>query len=339
MTGGRHTVDDAERAYEGRRVCITGGAGFIGARLVETLLDLGAHPTIIDDLSNSSTERIGDIVDRDPERVQFIHGSILDPDALAEAVQGTELVFHLAAVSAVGSAAEDPRRAFDVNVAGAVRVAETARLAGVERLVYSGSSSAYGAAAPPHTEQLAPRPLSVYAASKLAAEHVVTAWAESRGLPCVTLRLFNVYGAGQPEDSAESAVIPAFISRLRAGEAPVIFGNGLQTRDFVHVDDAVRAFLLAGASERAMDGGAVNIGTGRPTTLLDLVEALKKLLNSEAPLPVHEEPRSGDVPHSHADISRARDLLGFEPAISLEDGLARTLGLTGDASSTGARRS
>ncbi len=202
-----------EPAIDGSRVCVTGGAGFIGSRLARRLLELGAAVTIIDDLSNSDLNPIADLLDDHAGQFRFIKASILEPAALREAIAGSSIVFHLAAISAAGLSLEQPNRVFDVNAAGTQRVCEAARAAGANRIVYAASCSAYGTHPSPQHEALLPQPLSPYAAAKLAAEHVITAYSESMNLPGVSLRFFNVYGPGQPAGSAYAAVIPIFIQR------------------------------------------------------------------------------------------------------------------------------
>ncbi len=327
-----------EQFYKGRRVCVTGGAGFIGAHLADALFALGARLVVIDDLSSGDPDLITTLVERQPDRVEFIHGSILDPEALAEAIQGVEHVFHLAAIGSVEQALADPHRAFAVNVHGVLRVAETARLAGVERLVYAASCSAYGDAPPPHAETAAPRPLSPYAASKLAGEHIVTSWARSRGLAGVSLRLFNVFGPRQRSGGSYAAVIPAFCDALAAGRAPVIYGDGKQTRDFVHVANVVEAMLLAAMRDNLGKGEVINVGSGRETSVLELAAIIAKILQREDLRPKHEPPRAGEPARSRADLTLARQSLGYEPVVDLEEGLEETIAWRtrhADAPSTG----
>lgn len=320
LRGDRHDVP-----YEGRRVCVTGGAGFIGGHLAEALFELGAHVTIIDDLSSSDSLVAAALVDKDPARVRLIVGSILDPEALSQAVEDAQVVFHLAAVASVTASLEDPERSYLVNATGTLRVAEAARLAGAKRLVYSASSSAYGDLEPPGREDLAVRPLTPYAAGKASGEHIVTAWSRSGGLPGVGLRLFNVYGPRQPADGPYAAVIPALAKRLCAGEPAVIYGDGSQTRDFVHVTDAVRAFLLAGATARDPRGAIVNIGSGRAVTVLEVERLVARAFDRQSLKPRFEPARPGDVAYSLADTSKARELLGFTAGVTLEEGLGSAL--------------
>ncbi len=311
-------------ALDGSRVCVTGGAGFIGSRLAQRLLELGAAVTVLDDLSNADLAPVADLLDAHAGRFRFIQASILDPSALAEAVENSSVVFHLAAVSAAGISIEEPARVFDVNAAGTQRVCEAARKAGVARLVYAASCSAYGARRAPQAETDAPHALSPYAASKLAAEHIVTSYGESMGLPGVSLRFFNVYGPGQPAGSAYAAVIPIFIERALKGEPLELHNAGAQTRDFIHVADVVRALLLAAGKQDA-GPGPFNVGTGKAVTIRVLAESVRRLAGAPD-LELTDAPaRPGDVPDSAADTTLAREALGFEAEIAFEDGLAELI--------------
>ena len=313
-------------AYQGRRVCVTGGAGFIGGHVVDALLSLGASIAVVDDLSNSGADHLGELIDLEPERVRFLHASILDDSALSDAMEGVHTVFHLAAVSSVPRSVADPERAYAVNATGTMRVAQAARKAGASRVVYSASSSAYGSSEKlPKLESDVPEPISPYAASKLAGEHVMLAWAKSYGLSTVSLRYFNIFGPRQPADSPYSGVIAVFAKKLLAGETPVIFGDGLQSRDFTYVANAVLANLLAGASERGLSGEVVNVGAGQRVTLSELCARMASACGSPHVLPVHQPARVGDVKHSLADLSRARELLGYAPVVDLDAGLRTTV--------------
>lgn len=319
-------ADALGAAYSGRRVCVTGGAGFIGSHLVERLLRLGAAVTVIDDLSNSSGIALAELVERHPARLRFVFGSILDARALRDAVASAHTLFHLAAMNSVPRSFDEPGRVFEVNAIGTVRVAEAARKGGVSRLIYAASSSAYGDdPALPKVETMLPKPMSPYGASKLAGETVVSAWARGYGLPAMSLRLFNVFGPRQAAGDAYAAVVAAFATRLLAGKPPIIFGNGSASRDFTPVAAVVEAFLLAGAAGTDPRGAVANIGCGRRTTVLDLARTLARLVGRPDLEPEFHEPRRGDVPHSLADISLARDLIGYEPPASIDDALEQTL--------------
>jgi nucleoside-diphosphate-sugar epimerase len=312
--------------FQGRAVAVTGGAGFIGGHIVDALLSLGATITVIDDLSNSSSEHLGSLMELEPERVRFVHGSILDDSALNDAFERADSVFHLAAVSSVPRSVADPERAYAVNAMGTMRVAEAARRANVKRIIYSASSSAYGASERlPKIETDVPEPVSPYAGSKLAGEHIMQAWAHSYALSTISLRYFNIFGPRQPADSAYSGVIAVFARKLLSGEAPAIYGDGLQSRDFTFVANAVLANLLAAASDRAFQGDVVNIGAGEKTDLIQLARIMAEACAVPQLKPVFHAARTGDVKHSLADLSRARDLLNYRPVVDLADGLSQTI--------------
>lgn len=312
--------------YEGRSVCVTGGAGFIGGHLLDALLSLGATIAVIDDLSNSTADHVAELVDLEPERVRFVHGSILDPVALSSATASSKTVFHLAAQGSVPRSVEDPDRTWAVNATGTLRVLETARAAKAERVIFAASSSAYGDQPTlPKVETQPPQPLSPYAASKLAGEELLFTWAQCYGLSTVSLRFFNIFGPRQSPDSAYAAVVAAFGKRLINSEPVAIFGDGQQTRDMTFVSNAVLALLLAGAAPKPLKGEVLNIGTGRRVTILDLAHAMAKACGVTNPTITHGPVRAGDVKHSIADISRARVLIGYEPVATLEQGLGETL--------------
>ncbi|MCC6660517.1 MAG: GDP-mannose 4,6-dehydratase [Phycisphaerales bacterium] len=328
------TVVRLRPAYEGRNVCVTGGAGFIGGHLVDTLLALGAAITVIDDLSNSTVTHLAELIDLEPDRVRFVQGSILDDDALAEAVEGCRTVFHLAALGSVPQSVAEPQRNWSVNATGTVRVLEHARRVRAARVVFAASSSAYGDdPTVPKLESMLPRPMSPYAASKLAGEAVMLAWAKSYGLSTISLRFFNIFGPRQSADSAYAAVIAAFAKALLQGEPPVVFGDGRQSRDFTNVANAVFAMLLAGMSDKPLAGEVVNVGTGRRVNLLELAEMMAQIVAKDssaagdiaAPQVVFKPERAGDVKHSLADLTRARDLIGYTPLVPIEKGLEETM--------------
>ncbi len=318
--------------YEGRTVCVTGGAGFIGGHLVDALLSLGATIQVIDDLSTSTLEHLSELIDLDPQRVRFIHGSILDASAALQAVEGSQVVFHLAAIGSVPLSMKEPRRSFAVNSSGTVAVLEAARGVGVRRVVFASSSSVYGAASPgapadaPRVETMPPAPISPYGASKLAAEGACRAWAAAYGLQTVCLRYFNVFGPRQDPDSPYAAVIPAFIKRCINGEGPVIFGDGLHTRDYTYVANVVAANLLAGTCENpgVINGSPVNIAAGTRTTLLELARQVAERCGTVA-TPEFQPERIGDIRVSSADISLAKRALGYQPFSPLADGLFETV--------------
>ncbi|QOJ00035.1 MAG: NAD-dependent epimerase/dehydratase family protein [Phycisphaeraceae bacterium] len=319
-------VNRLRGSFEGRRVLVTGGAGFIGGHLCDALLGVGASVTVLDDLSNSTLEHLAGLVELEPDRVRFVQGSVLDDEAVGDASEGAGLCFHLAAVGSVPRSVEYPQRSWSVNATGTLRVLEAMRANKAERVVIASSSSVYGDdPALPRRESAMPSPVSPYAASKLAAETLGAVWSRTYGLSTVSLRLFNVFGPRQPADSAYAAAVPAFARRLLAAEQPVIYGDGSVTRDFTAVADAVLAFLLAGASATPLSGEVFNIGSGRATSIADLAELIAQRAGLPGANALHEPARAGDVPHSLADISRAREALGYEPTAALEAALDETL--------------
>ena len=304
------------------KVCVTGAAGFIGGHLAETLLREGHEVTGLDDFSSGKPENAA-LLARYPG-FTLVKGSIADPEATRRAVEGATWVFHLAAIPSVPLSMAEPERTTAVNVGGTVNVLQTAQKAGVQRVVLACSCAAYGdGPEQPKHENLLPRPMSPYAAQKIACELYAQTYTAAYGLPCVALRFFNVYGPRQDPKSEYAAAIPRFTTRLLAGQRPIVFGDGLQTRDFVHVSDVVRANLLAATSGKA-PGEVINVGSGRSSSLVDLIATLKQVIGgSAAQLEIeHQAPRAGDLRESSADISKARALLGYEPRVQLAEGLA-----------------
>lgn len=309
----------------GRSVCVTGGAGFIGGHIVNTLIAAGASVRVIDDLSNAPLDAIADDIELHADRLRFVYGSILDERAIDEAIAGVDVVLHLAAMGSVPRSLEEPERAVAVNTTGTLRVLEAARRHGVKRVVLAASSSAYGNPAElPCKEHYMPSPLSPYAASKLAAEEFCRAWSASYGLSTACLRYFNVFGPRQRANSAYAAVVASFAARLLEGRPPMIFGDGSQSRDFTFVANAAYATCLAGFTDTNLRGEPINIGTGSACTVNELASRMAERLAPDAPRPEHRDARDGDVRDSLADISRARELLGYEPVVSLDEGLAQT---------------
>lgn len=312
--------------YEGRSVLVTGGAGFIGGHLCDALVSLGATLRVIDDLSNSSLEHLAGLIELEPDRIRFVHGSILDDDALAEAAKGCATVFHLAALGSVPRSIEEPQRTWSVNATGTLRVLEAARRVGASRVVFAASSSAYGDQPElPKVETQPPRPMSPYAASKLAGENLLAVWARCYGLSTVSLRYFNVFGPRQAADSAYAAVVAAFAKALLNGTPPVIFGDGSASRDFTFVGNAVLATLLAGAAPASLRGEVVNVGTSSRMTILELAREMARAAGVPQVEPRFQPSRPGDVAHSQADITLARTLLGYVPVTSVSEGLAETI--------------
>ena len=301
------------------QVLVTGGAGFIGSHLVDGLLARGDDVVVLDDLATGLAANV-------PDAARFVEGDVTDEVALAKAIDGCDLVFHQAALGSVTRSVAQPRVSDRANVAGTVAVLDAAQRTGVRRVVLASSSSVYGGATEVPTRESAPLvPRSPYAVTKLTGEHYARVFWELHGLETVCLRYFNVFGPRQRPDTQYAAVIPLFIDALLSGRAPVVHGDGLQSRDFTYVADTVQANLRAAAAPaEACAGRAFNIARGRPASLLELLAALGAELGVQV-VPDHAPSRPGDVRHSHADIGAARSQLGYEPAVSLEDGLARTL--------------
>jgi UDP-glucose 4-epimerase len=307
------------------RYLVTGGCGFIGSHLCEALLARGDAVRVFDNLSSGFERNIAAIRDR----VEFARGDVRDPVALGDAARGVDGVFHLAALVSVFASVERPRENHEVNLTGALNVLTAAREAGARRVVLSSSAAVYGNdPALPKREDMLPRPESPYALAKLAMEHYAAVFARLYGVQTVNLRYFNVYGPRQDPGSMYSGVISRFADAVRAGAAVTLHGDGLQTRDFVNVRDVVRANLAAMTAATVGQGEALNVGTGRGTSLRDLLTALEELTGR--PIAVRQEPaRAGDVRHSRGDIALAADRLGYAPACGLREGLRELLAVSG----------
>lgn len=303
-----------------RRALVTGGAGFIGSHLVEGLVAAGWEVRALDDLSTGREAHLAAVADR----IEFWPGDVRDPVLVGKAVEGVEAVFHAAAVASAARSLEDPIATHAVNVLGTLTVLEAARAARVRRVVFASSSAVYDAAAEPPAREDAPRrPSSPYGLHKAACEDYCRLYFEIHGLETVCLRYFNVFGRRQDPHGDYAAVIPRFVRACLAGGAPRIFGDGLQTRDFVHVDDAVRANLLAVDAAGAV-GRTLNVGTGRETSVKELAATIAELVGG-GQAPVGLPARAWEPRRSAADLGAARRWLGFEPAVSLREGLCRTI--------------
>jgi UDP-glucose 4-epimerase len=299
---------------------VTGGAGFIGSHLVEGLLHDGHTVRVLDNFSTGSIENLAGLQDR----VEIITGDITDFAAVRQAMRGVQLVFHQAALASVPRSVADPLATHRACVDGTLHVLLAARDAGVRRVVYAASSSAYGNSVRlPKRETDPTAPLSPYAVAKLAGEHYCAAFTEVYGLETVRLRYFNVFGPRQTPDSPYAAVIPLFIQALTTGQSPMIHGGGEQSRDFTYVADVVQANRLAAIAPGA-SGKVYNVACGRRTSLLQLVAHLNSLLGTNIP-PTHGPERVGDVKHSQADIERAQADLGYQPTTDMATGLTRCL--------------
>lgn len=300
---------------------VTGGAGFIGSHIAARLIAEGARVRIIDDLSTGHRENLEEI----GGDFEFINASLLDEAALQKALDGIEIIFHEAAIPSVPKSIKDPRATHDACVNATFNLLLAAKEAGAKRLVYAASSSAYGDQdAPAKSENLRPMPLSPYAVAKLVGEYYCRVWTQVYGFETVAIRYFNVFGPRQDPSSQYSGVISQFIARLLENETPVIFGDGEQSRDFTPVSNVVDANLLAAQSEKAA-GQMINVANGEQITLNKLLAELKGLIACDDIQARYEPGRVGDVRHSLADISRARELLGYEPQVNLQEGLRRTI--------------
>jgi UDP-glucose 4-epimerase len=301
------------------RALVTGGAGFIGSNLVGALVDAGGDVVVLDDLSTGFAENIAGAA-------TVVEGEVSDPDAVARAVAGCEIVFHLAAHRAVLRSVEQPLETDRANVGGTLTVLVAARDAGARRVVCASSSSVYGGAEQLPTPETAPLlPRSPYAVSKLAGEHYCRVFWELFGLETVALRYFNVYGPRQRPDSRYAAVIPLFVDALLRGVPPQVHGDGLQSRDFTFVADAVSANLRAAeAPAQRCAGRAYNVAGGASYSLLDLIAILERIIGVEV-APSFAAPRAGDVRHTQADIGAAAADLGHRPSVPFEEGLTRTV--------------
>ena len=303
-----------------RTALVTGGAGFIGGHLVERLCADGWSVRVVDDFSTGREANLAAVA----QRIELLRGDIRDADVLARAMRGVEVVFHQAAMASVPRSVAEPVRTNSVNDDGTLGVLEAARHAGVRRVVYAASSSAYGDTPElPKIETMPATPLSPYALQKYTGEVYCRLYTELYGLETVALRYFNVYGPRQDPKSEYAAVIPKFITACLRGEGPTIFGDGEQTRDFTMVYDAVQANLLSADAPRA-SGRVCNVAAGARTSLNELFAAIRAETGTTA-TPHYAPPREGDVRDSLASLARTRELLGYEPRISLREGLRITI--------------
>jgi len=306
-------------------VLVTGGAGFIGSHIAERLARDGHAVRVLDDFSTGSRETARALAAGGEGRIEILEGDIRDRRAVAHALEGVTHVVHQAALPSVQRSVEDPFRSNEVGITGTLILLEEARRAEIRRFVYAGSSSVYGDQPElPKRESMTPQPKSPYALTKMAGEAYLRLFHELYGLSTVTLRYFNVFGPRQNPDSQYAAVIPRFIRAALAGEAPHVYGDGGQTRDFTYIDNVVEGNLLALAAEDARVGGKVmNLACGDRTSLLELLEILSRI-TGRAIAPVFEPARPGDVRDSQAAVEEARRLLDYRPVVDLEEGLRRT---------------
>lgn len=302
------------------KIVITGGAGFIGSNIAEELVRQGHEVTVIDDLSDGKMENLNGFVDK----IKFVKGSITDLNLLKNEFAGAKYVIHQAAMASVPRSIKDPVRTNEVNVGGTLNVFVAAKDVGVKRVVYASSSSVYGdSEVLPKTESMEFKPLSPYASHKMMGEVYGNLCAKLYGLETVGLRYFNVFGPRQNPNSEYAAVIPIFINKISKGEAPTIFGDGETTRDFTYIDNVVKANILACFAQNT-SGNVFNIASGERISLNNMVAKIGDILNKNIK-PIYSDFREGDIKHSLADISKARNLLGYKVETDFETGLKKAV--------------
>jgi len=305
-----------------KKVLVTGGAGFIGSHLTEALVFRGDDVTVVDNLSTGRLENLAAVHDQ----IRFVEGDLSNPQVAKDSVQECEIVFHHAAIPSVQKSLDDPQVCHASGTTATLNVLWAASDAAVRRVIFAGSAAAYGRQTMlPHTETMLPDALSPYAATKVAGEYYLKAFTSGKGLDTVTLRYFNVFGPRQDPNSTYSGVIAIFVRRMMSGNRPILFGDGEQIRDFLYVDDVVQANLLAADYSAQLNGAVFNVGSGRGTSIDELVSQINQLLGTELE-PIHQEARTGEVRNSVADITKIRLILGYEPRVTLQEGLAKLIG-------------
>lgn len=303
------------------RYLITGGAGFIGSNLVEALRNQGETVRVLDDFSTGKHENLAPW----KHDIEILEGSIEDFDLCNTAMEGVDYVLHQAALPSVPKSIKLPRETNNINIGGIVNLLVAARDAGVKRFVFAASSSAYGnTEVLPKVETMPPQPLSPYAIQKLTGEQYCRVFFEQYGLQTVALRYFNIFGPRQDPASFYSAVIPKFITACLRGEGPVIFGDGETSRDFTYIDNVVQANLKACTAPDTCAGKVVNVACGGRVTLTELANGIREALGQGEP-PTYQDERPGDVKHSMADISAAREYLGYDPKVLFDEGIRKTI--------------
>ncbi|HYA62875.1 MAG TPA: SDR family oxidoreductase [Candidatus Sulfotelmatobacter sp.] len=301
------------------RYLVTGGAGFIGSNTVDELVRRGHSVVVLDDLSSGKEENLAE----SRAKITFMKGSITDLEAVQKAMLQADYVIHLAARTSVPRSVKDPLETNHINVEGTLNVLVAARDNRVKRVTFAASSSAYGETPTlPKTEEMQPAPISPYGVSKYVGELYAQAFGRCYGMEYVCLRYFNIFGPRQDPDSPYSGVLSRFTTAFLDEEQPVVYGDGEQTRDFTYVDNAVQANLLACEAPGA-SGGVFNVGTGGRVSLNQTLELLRSISGKKLAAK-YEPPREGDIRDSQADITRARESLGYEPTVGFEEGLQRT---------------
>jgi len=303
-----------------KKVVITGGAGFIGSNLTRFLMNAKNHVTVIDDLSTGRLENIQDIIDE--KNFRFVEGSITDLDLLHDIFKNVEYVFHQAALPSVPRSIKDPLTTNAVNINGTLNVLVATKDAGVRKVIYASSSSVYGDTPTlPKKESMIPNPLSPYAVSKLTGEYYCQIFTDVFHLPTVSLRYFNVYGPRQDPSSEYAAVIPKFIKNVLEDKSPVVYGDGEQTRDFTFIDDVIQANIRAAESDAT---GVFNTAGGKRISINDLAKTVMRLCNKKMDI-IYDDARPGDIKHSLADSSKAKDAFGYIPKYDIKKGLKETI--------------
>lgn len=303
------------------KALITGVSGFVGSNLADALLDRGYAVSGIDNFATGSKRNLDRLLGHGA--FDFTEGDVTEPETVADVVTDVDYVFHQAAVPSVPRSVDDPVTSTDANCTGTATVLDAARRADVDTVVVASSSSVYGSSETlPKVETMTPNPESPYALSKYYTEKLALQCSDLYDIDTVALRYFNVFGPYQDPEGPYAAVIPKFVNLMLADERPRIYGDGEQSRDFTYIDNVVEANVRAAESD--VTGEAFNVGCGGRVTLNELVDTLNDLLDTDIE-PAYDDPRPGDVRHSHADISKARELIGYEPSVSFEDGLVRTI--------------
>ena len=302
------------------RYLVTGGAGFIGSNIADALVDAGEEVRVLDNFYTGKRENIAHL----DGKIDLIEGDLRNPDDVKRAVKGVEFILHQGAVPSVPRSVADPITSHEVNITGTLNLLIAARDAGVSRLVFASSSSVYGDTPTlPKREEMVPNPLSPYATNKITGEYYLKNFQSLFGLQTISLRYFNVFGPRQDPKSKYAAVIPIFIQALNRGERPTIFGDGLQSRDFSFIKNVINANIKACHAPDSATGRVYNIACGLRITLLELLEQLNRILGTNIE-PILAEPRAGDVKHSQADITAARENLGYEPESDITGQLQQT---------------
>jgi UDP-glucose 4-epimerase len=302
---------------------VTGGAGFIGSHLCSALLKQGRSVRVVDNFSTSTRENLAQIQKQHPDQCEVYEQDIRELSELKKLFQKAGTIYHQAAITSVQKSVEDPLGCNSVNVEGTLKVLVAARDAGAQKVIFASSTSIYGDSELfPKREEMSPEPISPYAVTKYVGEHYCRIFSDIYELPTLALRYFNVFGPNQDPRSEYAAVVPRFITRTLAGESPIIYGDGEQSRDFIFVEDVVAANLLAAASD--VQGTHLNIACGQASTVNEVAGMINQILGLELE-PIYEPARLGDVRRSEADISQASKLIGFKPKFSLRDGLDRTV--------------